>query len=501
LDLVVLPQTNRAEKPSVQGSEHGHLDRGGETDNDPPANGVQTQKSRAASEDSSDSSSESAAKKEVAALRSLQTALANFRQLLEERAVGPFDAYETWLPRLSKDPRFLAVPQSKRKALFKAERQRLGAQCRQSASTARRSGSDGFQELLRTAKSQGLLRARTVAEALSAMERTDLATDSRWHGVSQAERVKFTTKAVEAERERAKRESAEAEHAFRLMIKERVLGTRDAEPPTWSEVADSLLEDPRCQALRPEDRERLYTELATRASQGWLRAQKRLAQNEDELSLHRKRSRQTESEGMFRSLLEAHVTEPLITSWSQARVLLAGLPAADLDDASQERLFNVFQQEEAHRKLKLFAHALRQAPIAAVGPEMNFDEVWCALTEQGDVGRFEGLAIADLKKVWTEWRLVALEEAKRAFRSLLQQSGHLFEAAADPSAREGKGPLFESLCERLSTDLRYQRLAPVGAERSRMITARLQEAVGLEESSPRSPRTPAVASRGIAATR
>mmetsp|Transcript_71152 Transcript_71152/g.231098 ORF Transcript_71152/g.231098 Transcript_71152/m.231098 type:complete len:300 (-) Transcript_71152:56-955(-) len=205
------------------------------------------------------------------------------------------------------------------------------------------------------------------------------------------------------------------------------------------------------------------------------------AEDEDELTSKRFHSRRSEAEKRFREMLDEHLKAPLELTWPEARMLMREAlkkSPPDLDEVSCEIIFGEVKSEDGERRLAAFADVLRRAPVEALGPELSFDQAKAVAVTKlpGGEARLQGLPPQDLRRCWEDWRRVRLAEASQAFEAWLQGCVFLEEAASDPDALQARGPAFEALCKRLSTDARYVRLSPVPRERIKLIVGRLEEA-------------------------
>jgi len=422
-------------------------------------------------------------------LRTMNARLEGFRTLLKEKCIKPFDKYETWLPKLLSDPRFVAVPPAERRQLFACEARRLGERQRRNTEGLRQRNCKAFEGLLASAKERGLLsRALTAEQALATIADSDLGRDVRWGHTAPSDRARIVAASLDEDLRRRQEETIVACRAFGEMVQERVLrpgaaaGAAAEPPPSWPKARRSLRDDPRYQAVDSAAvRERLYGELAAEAERRWLQMKRRQADDDDELAHRRKRSRRTESEAEFRRLLEERVKNPLDFSWAEVRVLLHGTEGstpADLDEASREGVFNELRRSENTRRLGAFADALRKLPPDVVGPQASFEEALGAVLGSlaGGKARLQGVPDADIRRAWEDWRRAALAEAAEAFKLWLRQCEHLCEVADDPEAHFGHGQAFELLCKKLEANKLYQRLDRVPGERRKLIAKRLREA-------------------------
>merc|ERR1712061_125084 len=91
-----------------------------------------------------------------------------------------------------------------------------------------------------------------------------------------------------------------------------------------------------------------------------------------------------------------------------------------------------------------------------------------------DETRLCGVPEERLREAWEIWRRARLKEAIETFRAWLRQHGGLFEAAQDIEAHDGRGVVFEKLCEQLANAPVYRRLGAIPVERRRIIAARLK---------------------------
>mmetsp|Transcript_71153 Transcript_71153/g.231103 ORF Transcript_71153/g.231103 Transcript_71153/m.231103 type:complete len:626 (-) Transcript_71153:56-1933(-) len=409
-----------------------------------------------------------------------------FREMLLERGVGCFDRYETWLPRLLGDARFTVVPLMERKKTFTEVARLLGKQQRQVDAGARLAACKGFAALVAAARERGLLSgARNAAEALSKMAKSDLGADKRWGAAAPKDRERMLAEVLKEEGKANQEEAITAVKAFRAMLQEAIIGPAEsagADPPPFGEARRLLRGDARWKAVVDiAERQRLYGDVASEAARRIHAKRKARAEDEDELTSKRFHSRRSEAEKRFREMLDEHLKAPLELTWPEARMLMREAlkkSPPDLDEVSCEIIFGEVKSEDGERRLAAFADVLRRAPVEALGPELSFDQAKAVAVTKlpGGEARLQGLPPQDLRRCWEDWRRVRLAEASQAFEAWLQGCVFLEEAASDPDALQARGPAFEALCKRLSTDARYVRLSPVPRERIKLIVGRLEEA-------------------------
>lgn len=410
-----------------------------------------------------------------------------FRDMLRERGVGGFDRYEAWMPKLLSDRRFTAIALCDRKVLFQQEAKRLFEQSRRGTAAAKRNAFLTFAPIVAAARSQGLLHgARTTADALASIAKSDLGADSRFTSASRGVRERLIGEALREQQRERDTEVAESVTAFRALLQAAVFGPAAKackEPPPFGDVRRQLREDPRWKAVSDAGLlQELFTAAAAEAAQRLQQRRRKRAEEEDELASRRLRMRRQDGEEAFRLLLTEHVTAPLQLTWPEARILLEdGLAKAplELDEAAREAAFNELRQEALARCLATFADALRGIPLETVPPEESFEEARKAVAQQipGIDGRLEGSLATELRRTWEDWRRARLSVAAEELRSWLREPDcqHVNDAAADAQALQGAGPRFEALCMKLSVDARYKRLRLLPGERRRIIVERLVE--------------------------
>lgn len=354
------------------------------------------------------------------ALRNAHNRLTAFRELLSEiGAVGRFDRYETWLPRLLGDSRFAAIPAGDRHRLFQQEVKLLAQQKRRAAADAQQRACRTFAPLLAVACQRGLLHdAQTVEQAVAAIAHSDLGRDPRWHSTSQDERQRLVKQAFDKEMHRRSEVAAAASRAFRSMVQQVILAPAEVacqEPPPFGEARRMLRADPRWKAVSDADmRQQLYSAAAAEAALRLQQKRRRQADDEDELAACRQRSRRLQAEEEFRSILSERVKATLEVTWLEARFLLgdAGFGGAltDLDEVAREAIFNEVRRDESARCLAAFAEVLRAASSAALRMEHSFEEVCALLASKvpGGEARLRGVPQADLRDAWSVWRRARL---------------------------------------------------------------------------------------------
>jgi len=422
----------------------------------------------------------------VGAKRKPLSRLEAFREMLLERGVGCFDRYETWLPRLLGDARFTVVPLMERKKTFTEVARLLGKQQRQVDAGARLAACKGFAALVAAARARGLFSgARNAAEAVSKMAKSDLGADKRWGAAAPKDRERMLAEVLKEEGKANQEEAMTAVKAFRAMLQEAIIGPAEsagADPPPFGEVRRLLRGDARWKAVVDvAERQRLYGDVASEAARRIHAKRKARAEDEDELTSKRFHSRRSEAEKRFREMLDEHLKAPLELTWPEARMLMREAlkrSPMDLDEVSCEIIFGEVKSEDGERRLAAFADALRRAPVEALSPELSFDQAKAVAVTKlpGGEARLQGLPPQDLRRCWEDWRRVRLAEAAQAFEAWLKGCVFLEEAASDPNALQARGPAFEALCKRLSTDARYVRMSPVPRERIKLIVGRLEEA-------------------------
>eukprot|EP00928_Gymnodinium_smaydae_P046728 TRINITY_DN31149_c0_g1_i1.p1 TRINITY_DN31149_c0_g1~~TRINITY_DN31149_c0_g1_i1.p1 ORF type:complete len:601 (-),score=140.31 TRINITY_DN31149_c0_g1_i1:110-1912(-) len=463
----------------------------------------------AASSSSSSSSSGSASSKrtkaaraELTALRGVSAALEGFGALLREKGVGRFDSYEMWRPRLAGDPRFLAVPLDLRQRLFLREAKRLGEARQRCDAKARARGRQAFEELLSSEEGSRLLLGDDdnagVDSVLERLAGSALASDERWMAVAEPkERQSLVSAALRRARDRRRQEREAAVAAFQSAVKTWLSGLGRRSPssasevlagdalavPSWDEAKVALTGDRSFQALSAVDEaKRIYEELARAEEQRRLQAMRDAKRDRDAASNLRQRDEREEVEAAFRETLEQHVRCLAEVTWAEAKVLLAGVPDdafSGLNEPGREGVFNEAKNEDIERRLAAFARFLRETPGELLGPEAPFERaletIVARASAAGDHHAFRGLSTQQLRRTWEDWRRARLQEAAESFQLWLRSLGELHEASGDEDARAGRGPIFEQLCQKLSSDLRYRRLDPVPSQRRRILSARLCE--------------------------
>ena len=466
-----------------------------------------------------------------------QQKVQQFTQLLQDRKVPSGDLFETWLPRLASDPRFIAVPKTQRKPLFQKVLQRMAAEQRGLESSARRHNRQAFEDLLSAAESHGMLdKVKTAEEAIAQISASHLSGEPSWQNTSMADKTRLIEALVKSITQKKAIAEERSVRDFRALLQEMLCKNAEGtDLPSFEHARQLLRHQPRWKALASKAlRQRVYNEMSRDHYMKWVAARKSKADEEDdarllsivlffccwilgtcwlcctswglmctlpqftvvfpgcfwstlvllvqELAEHRKRSRRDLVEQEVRALLQRKIHSPLELSWDEVRVVLqeerSQLPE-DVEEVYLHEIFNRICDEDLQRRADTFSSALLRSNIDDLGPQLSFpavvEAVAAKLGEHGDE-LLRPVPESELRTRWETWRRLRLQEAQEAFRLWLRQSEVVTKAARDPEALRGEGA-FHGLCEQLETDKRYMRLEVVPTQRRNLIISRLQEIV------------------------
>lgn len=410
----------------------------------------------------------------------------NFKQLLLEKGVKPFDKYEKWLPKLLHDHRFTAVSgQKERKALFEAFAKRIDGERRKQAAAAKKGGREGFRELLAKAESLGLFEDRTGPQALRALEQR-FGEDDRWNAVPERERERLVVDVVDALTQRRKQEREKAQKDFRALILS-VLRGREEEPPPWHVVRHRLEEDARWEAMGSlSERAYIYEQVLLELDTARRQRVRRQRQIEEEADVARKKRRLDEAEEGLLSFFAERVRAPHTTTWEEVLDALGDhkpMRGSSLDMVEKERIWEEYQRGVAETRRQELIQLLSRTSADVIGPEMEFREVMRhALSNPTAAKAFAGLPEEVLQAAWEEWRGRANDMAAEACRKWLQSCEH-FRSTEGIDPADESGPAFGALVGRLAAaDVRFRRLGARPEVQRRLVAERLRELRRLRES-------------------
>lgn len=399
--------------------------------------------------------------------------LLNFKQMLIEKHVKPFDKYEKWLPKLIADKRFTAVRQAERKALFTAYAKRIDSDRAKQDAEKKKSGREGFRELLAKAEQLGLL-DRPGAEACRQMEKK-FGEEARWKGTSKKERDRIIMEAAEDRAKKLQKIKDQARAGFHALVVEKLKGL-GGDPPAWLKIEKSLRKDPRWEAMEcTSERERVYGQVAKEIFAARREKKKRQQTELDEVEQIRKKRRMTAAEEALMNLLAERVKAPYATTWEDVVEALGEAPElreCRLEPEEQERIFADYRLNVTDQRCQEFANYLATLPADVVGPEMEFDEVLETGLDMSAAKAFVGMPEDRLRDAWAEWRGHAHERAVQECRQWLRSCGllHGCEGLAPGS------PPFEHLLQKLSrADVRFRRVGAKPEEQRQLVEQRLAE--------------------------
>mmetsp|Transcript_55153 Transcript_55153/g.158597 ORF Transcript_55153/g.158597 Transcript_55153/m.158597 type:complete len:811 (+) Transcript_55153:84-2516(+) len=400
--------------------------------------------------------------------------LLNFKQLLIEKGVRSFDKYEKWLPKLVHDARFTAISnQAERKAVFAAYAKRIDADRQKEQAEKKRTGRDGFKELLQKAEEAGVLDGRIGPEAIRALERK-YGEDPRWLGVKENEREKMISELVEDLAKKKKDEQDKARIGFQKLVLEKLRG-KDKDPPPFHKMEKVLRQDPRWAPVDcTSSRERIYGQVLRELEAARREKTRKQKRDLDEVDQIRKKRKLTQAEEALMNLFAERIKAPYATTWEVVEEALGNHPElrdCTLERDEQERVFVEYRRSVTEIRCQEFAQLLAGSPADVVGPEMEFEEVLGSL-EESTVKAFAGMPEDALQGAWAEWRdqahAISVETARQWLRSC--------ELLAGCEGIEADNTAFDALIEKLSAaDVRFRRLAARPGEQAVLLAQRLRE--------------------------
>mmetsp|Transcript_41201 Transcript_41201/g.132656 ORF Transcript_41201/g.132656 Transcript_41201/m.132656 type:complete len:868 (+) Transcript_41201:82-2685(+) len=400
--------------------------------------------------------------------------LLNFKQLLIEKGVRSFDKYEKWLPKLVHDARFTAISnQAERKAVFAAYAKRIDADRQKEQAEKKRTGRDGFKELLQKAEEAGVLDGRIGPEAIRALERK-YGEDPRWLGVKENEREKMISELAEDLAKKKKDEQDKARIGFQKLVLEKLRG-KDKDPPPFHKMENVLRQDPRWAPVDcTSSRERIYGRVLRELEAARREKTRKQKRDLDEVDQIRKKNKLTQAEEALMNLFAERIKAPYATTWEVVVEALGNHPElrdCALERDEQERVFAEYRRSVTEIRCQEFAQLLAGSPADVVGPEMEFEEVLGSL-EESTVKAFAGMPEDALQGAWAEWRdqahAISVETARQWLRSC--------ELLAGCEGIEADNTAFDALIEKLSAaDVRFRRLAARPGEQAVLLAQRLRE--------------------------
>eukprot|EP00929_Paragymnodinium_shiwhaense_P120392 TRINITY_DN9231_c0_g1_i1.p1 TRINITY_DN9231_c0_g1~~TRINITY_DN9231_c0_g1_i1.p1 ORF type:complete len:870 (+),score=268.88 TRINITY_DN9231_c0_g1_i1:113-2722(+) len=397
--------------------------------------------------------------------------LMNFKNMMMEKGVKAFDKYETWLPKLIHDSRFTVVPSKDRKTVFETLAKRIDAEKKKKATAEKKTGRDGFRQLLAEAEKAELLTDQPVAQVLRKLERK-FDEDSRWKGLLAKERERLITEAIQELSKKKKDETEKSQYAYRQLVQETLRG-HEQDPLPWRDARRKMEKDPRWAPVSSVEREKLYEQAAKDAKAASRQKQRRSRQEQEEVESLRKKRRLGESEDDLRNLLAEKVKAPYCLDWDDVKTALRDrLKDNGLSEGEQERIFEEYKQKMIEARREQFLTLLTNTPAELIGPEMDFELVLARSCVDPSVAKlFSVLPEVVLQSAWQEWRDQAQQLAIESCKQWLRSCEHF---RGKEAVTEG-GAEFEHLYQLLSQDIRFRRLAHSEEQQRRLISERLQE--------------------------
>lgn len=400
--------------------------------------------------------------------------LRNFKQLLIEKSVKPFDKYEKWLPKLVHDPRFTAVPGKGRKLLFDTLAKRIDSEKKKQQAATRRTGREAFKELVVKAEELNLLQDTTADKALRAME-DKFEDDDRWLSVPELTRERMVKEAVHEIGQRLEKEREEARSEFQTLVMQALKG-KEQDPLSYSQLRRRFENDPRWERVASSDRESVYKRIVRELeeSQRKRKAQRRQVQLEAEEA--RKKRRLTEGQEKLLSIFTERIKNPFGMAWEEARYKLGDLLQSrglEVPQEEQERAWAEYERQVEEARVKQFSRMLADAGFDKVGPELEFQQVLQQIFDAAAAKDFQGMAQDVLHTTWEEWRGHAYGLAIEDCQKWLRTCEHLHGCE---EVDLGGGDDFDRLLEKLRTkDIRFSRLDGRPEEQTRLLIGRLRE--------------------------
>ncbi|XP_024526718.1 pre-mRNA-processing protein 40C [Selaginella moellendorffii] len=307
-----------------------------------------------------------------------------FKEMLKEKGVAPFSKWEKELPKILFDPRFKAIAgHTERRSIFEHYVRTRAEEERKEKRAAQKLAVEGFKQLLDEANSSNEFSASTTYENFASIWNQD----PRFEALDRKERETLLNERIlplkKAEEERAKAAYASVSSEFQAMLKER----NDITSTTrWSKIKDLVRHDPRCKAVRHEDRENIFNsyiaelraaeQVVERAAkekrdeENKLRERervmrKRKERTEQELDRVRAKARRKDAVTGYQALLTEKIKDAE-ASWTESKPklekdALGRATNPELDAADRERLFRDHVKDLYERCEKEYRALLAEA--------------------------------------------------------------------------------------------------------------------------------------------
>lgn len=413
--------------------------------------------------------------------------LRNFKQMMIEKKIKPFDKYEKWLSQLVHDPRFTAVQNLKeRKILFEALAKRIDSDRRKQVAAEKRTGREVFKELLTKAEEDGVLRdANGKGDvALRVMDRR-FGADDRWDAVGEKERERMVAEATEEIHKRVLKEREESQAGFRALLQEafRASGGMAADRHTdelmsYRELRKMYEDDPRWKAfVSSSAREQLYDRVVRDIQDARRQKAKRARQDELEAEQARKRRKTTENEEGLLALFTERLKTPFTMTWEEAKGILESrelLSSCGLSDEEQERLFEDYRERVTETRRQALVQLLVNTSADIIGPEMELPDVLGLAVDSSSAKALMGMPEDVVVSAFEQWREHAYELAAEDCRKFLKICQH-FRGTEDVDPA-GYSRDFDELVFKLAkADVRVRRLAGRPELQRRLVSERLEE--------------------------
>lgn len=399
--------------------------------------------------------------------------LENFKKMLVEKGVKPFDKYDKWLPKLMHDKRFTTVPLAKRKALFEQCAKVVSQEKKLKEVKERKDTRMGFKELLGEVIKKGKLPVRTHL-ASEKLEK-EFGDDPRWKALAEKDRTKQLVEAINEEQKRKEQERISGRQGFREMLLEK-LGKeiKDGKPiPPYRQVVRELRDEPRWKALDdPQEREKIFDQVKEEIESKQKQQKRKRAETEADIVSARRRRQQAVEEEAMMNLFSEKIKTPSEMSWRDAHHKLRDndrYKAIKLDEDDKKRVWEAYKQDLMEMRRRAFLDRLTtfSRGKSGIGPEMSFADVKKKVDEVDK--SFIGVPESILREAWEEWRRKAAEDEAFAFKQWIQRCEHFFAPTVSL-----QGPGHQMLIERISGDARYERMAFWPEERDKLIKQRVQ---------------------------
>ena len=209
-----------------------------------------------------------------------------FTKMLQEKKLTTSDRFESWLPRLTADPRFTAVPKSQRKPLFQKILHKMTSEKRHVDAAARRHNRTALEELLKTAEANGLLdKVQASEEAIAKISASNLGQDACWQNAPLAERAHMVEAAVATLMQKRTAAGQLALREFRTLLQEKIFQPPDdsTELPSFEDVKQRLRHELRWKSLASKTlRQQVYNQMWQECSSRLAASRKAKADEEDD---------------------------------------------------------------------------------------------------------------------------------------------------------------------------------------------------------------------------